>query len=76
MKNECANDCENSSEYKNSFAHENEGDESIDSNSDNIYTHYEPSVRLLRIRKTITESCGFHLTRTKWDPYPWVRISD
>ncbi|XP_075146193.1 uncharacterized protein LOC142220753 isoform X2 [Haematobia irritans] len=34
--------------------------------------HYESSVRLLHIDKTPNGSCGFHLTRTKWDPYPWV----
>ncbi|XP_017486675.1 PREDICTED: uncharacterized protein LOC108375106 isoform X1 [Rhagoletis zephyria] len=44
--------------------------------SDYNYEHYDPSVRLLCIRKTITGSCGFHLTRTKWDPYPWVSAVD
>uniref|UniRef100_A0A1I8NY82 RING-type domain-containing protein n=1 Tax=Stomoxys calcitrans TaxID=35570 RepID=A0A1I8NY82_STOCA len=34
--------------------------------------HYESVVRLLHIDKTPNGSCGFHLTRTKWDPYPWV----
>ncbi|KAH8382976.1 hypothetical protein KR009_006132 [Drosophila setifemur] len=32
------------------------------------------SVRLLRIPRAAPsiDSYGFHLTRTKWDPYPWV----
>uniref|UniRef100_A0A1A9W1N5 PDZ domain-containing protein n=1 Tax=Glossina brevipalpis TaxID=37001 RepID=A0A1A9W1N5_9MUSC len=34
--------------------------------------HSESFVRLLKIPKTPNGSCGFHLTRTKWDPYPWV----
>lgn len=33
--------------------------------------HYNPSVRLLEIDRQNT-SCGFHLTRSKWDPYPWI----
>ncbi|XP_067618737.1 uncharacterized protein [Eurosta solidaginis] len=44
--------------------------------TDGIYKHYAPSLRLLRIRKTVTGSCGFNLTRTKWDPYPWVNGED
>lgn len=36
--------------------------------------HYNPSVRLLKIDKSTNGACGFHLTRSKWDPYPWVRI--
>uniref|UniRef100_A0A8W7PU17 PDZ domain-containing protein n=1 Tax=Anopheles coluzzii TaxID=1518534 RepID=A0A8W7PU17_ANOCL len=34
--------------------------------------HYDPSVRILHIPKQTDGSCGFHLTRSKWDPYPWV----
>jgi hypothetical protein len=34
--------------------------------------HYSPSVRLCDIARPATGSCGFHLTRSKWDPYPWV----
>ncbi|XP_053673809.1 uncharacterized protein LOC128724066 [Anopheles nili] len=34
--------------------------------------HYDPSVRILHIPKKTDGSCGFHLTRSKWDPYPWV----
>ncbi|XP_017781014.1 PREDICTED: uncharacterized protein LOC108565865 [Nicrophorus vespilloides] len=34
--------------------------------------HFSPSVRLLEIEKPETGSCGFHLTRGKWDPYPWI----
>ena len=36
--------------------------------------HYEPSVRLLQIPKSTNGACGFHLTRSKWDPYPWVGV--
>uniref|UniRef100_A0A1B0G6F9 PDZ domain-containing protein n=1 Tax=Glossina morsitans morsitans TaxID=37546 RepID=A0A1B0G6F9_GLOMM len=36
----------------------------------------ESFVRLLKIPKTPNGSCGFHLTRTKWDPYPWVKFTD
>ena len=37
--------------------------------------HYNPSVRLLQIKKTEHDgSCGFHLSRSRWDPYPWVKI--
>ncbi|XP_050321021.1 uncharacterized protein LOC126753541 isoform X1 [Bactrocera neohumeralis] len=81
MKNEFANGCENASYLQNGFTHqgiprENEEDPAAVFDSDDIYAHYAPSVRLLRIRKTITGSCGFHLTRTKWDPYPWVSAVD
>ncbi|XP_028894396.2 uncharacterized protein LOC105209512 isoform X2 [Zeugodacus cucurbitae] len=77
MKYEFSNDFENNSDPKNSFANE-KPDESEEPtfDSDSIYAHYEPSVRLLRIRKTVTGACGFHLTRTKWDPYPWVNGED
>lgn len=34
--------------------------------------HYNPSVRELNIPKLPSGSCGFHLSRSKWDPYPWV----
>ncbi|XP_058059883.1 uncharacterized protein LOC131210625 [Anopheles bellator] len=34
--------------------------------------HYDPSVRILHIPRQNDGSCGFHLTRSKWDPYPWV----
>ncbi|XP_059621152.1 uncharacterized protein LOC132264841 [Phlebotomus argentipes] len=34
--------------------------------------HYQPSVRMLHIPKWPNGSCGFHLSRSKWDPYPWV----
>lgn len=36
--------------------------------------HYNPSVRILHIPKQTNGSCGFHLSRSKWDPYPWVSI--
>lgn len=34
--------------------------------------HYSPSVRLLNIPKLQNGACGFNLSRSKWDPYPWV----
>ncbi|KAM7363310.1 uncharacterized protein ACRADG_000264 isoform 1-T4 [Cochliomyia hominivorax] len=38
--------------------------------------HYESSVRFIKINKSPNGACGFHLTRTKWDPYPWVSAID
>jgi C-terminal processing protease CtpA/Prc len=32
----------------------------------------QPSLRLCDVKRPSTGSCGFHLTRTAWDPYPWV----
>lgn len=34
--------------------------------------HYNPSVREVNIPKFANGSCGFDLSRSKWDPYPWV----
>lgn len=34
------------------------------------------SVRMLHIPKLPNGSCGFHLSRSKWDPYPWVSRVD
>lgn len=34
--------------------------------------HYNPSVRELNIPKLPSGACGFDLSRSKWDPYPWV----
>lgn len=34
--------------------------------------HYNPSVREVNIPKLANGSCGFDLSRSKWDPYPWV----
>lgn len=34
--------------------------------------HSRPSVRLCKVDRNESGSCGFHLTRTKWDPYPWI----
>lgn len=30
------------------------------------------SLRLSDDENHCRKSCGFHLTRSKWDPYPWV----
>jgi len=32
----------------------------------------QSSTRTLRIDKNEIDAYGFHITRTKWDPYPWV----
>lgn len=34
--------------------------------------HYNPSVRMVHVPKLENGSCGFNLSRSKWDPYPWV----
>lgn len=34
--------------------------------------HYNPLVREVNIPKLANGSCGFDLSRSKWDPYPWV----
>lgn len=31
-----------------------------------------PTLRLCRIPRPAAGSCGFHISRTQWDPYPWV----
>lgn len=36
------------------------------------YIHYNPSVRLSTIPKLTDGSCGIHLSKSKWDPYPYV----
>lgn len=33
-------------------------------------------LRLCEIKKLPDGSCGFHLSRTQWDPYPWVSDVD
>jgi C-terminal processing protease CtpA/Prc len=32
----------------------------------------QPSLRLCCVSRPSAGYCGFHLTRTAWDPYPWV----
>jgi hypothetical protein len=43
-----------------------------------INDHYSPSVRNLFISKPIdtTSGFGFHLSRSKWDPYPYISRVD
>ncbi|XP_030746330.1 uncharacterized protein LOC115875092 isoform X2 [Sitophilus oryzae] len=36
---------------------------------------HQPSVRIVEFEKK-GPNCGFHLTRGKWDPYPWVSQVD
>lgn len=45
------------------------------SNSDD---HYAPSVRNVYVSKPVesTSSFGFHLSRSKWDPYPYISRVD
>lgn len=40
--------------------------------------HYSPSVRVVYVSKPIesTDSFGFHLSRSKWDPYPYISRVD
>jgi len=38
--------------------------------------HFNPSVRELNIPKLPNGACGFDLSRSKWDPYPWVNSYD
>lgn len=39
------------------------------------WSHFSPAVRLCEVeRPGGAGSCGFHLSRTKWDPYPWVSV--
>lgn len=33
---------------------------------------FHPSLRLCHVERPCSGSCGFHLSRTQWDPYPWV----
>lgn len=40
-----------------------------------IDDHYNPSLRLLEIEKS-EPNWGFRLTRSRWDPYPWVSAVD
>ncbi|XP_022914994.1 uncharacterized protein [Onthophagus taurus] len=35
-----------------------------------------PSLKSVLIEKDETGNCGFHLTRSKWDPYPWITSID
>jgi hypothetical protein len=40
--------------------------------------HYSPSVRSVYVSKPVeaTGSFGFHLSRSKWDPYPYISRVD
>lgn len=46
--------------------------ESTSTDEDPASEHSKPSVRLCKVDRNESGSCGFHLTRTKWDPYPWI----
>lgn len=59
------NNCET---ITNSTISNREPKSSQNGNSD----HYNPSVRELNIPKLSSGACGFDLSRSKWDPYPWV----
>lgn len=36
--------------------------------------HHVSEARLVEVRKSLSGRCGFRLTRTVHDPYPWVRM--
>lgn len=40
--------------------------------------HYSPSVRVVHVSKSAdtTNGFGFHLSRSKWDPYPYISRVD
>ena len=40
--------------------------------------HYSPSVRVVHVSKPVDtpSSFGFHLSRSKWDPYPYISQID
>ena len=40
--------------------------------------HYSPSVRVVNVAKPLdtTSGFGFHLSRSKWDPYPYISRVD
>jgi alanyl-tRNA synthetase len=40
--------------------------------------HYSPSVRVVHVSKPVdtTSGFGFHLSRSKWDPYPYISRVD
>ncbi|TMW52254.1 hypothetical protein DOY81_002657 [Sarcophaga bullata] len=50
--------------------------EDDDNENDDDDDHYDSTVRFIKIDKSPNGACGFHLTRTKWDPYPWVSAVD
>lgn len=44
-----------------------------DMHNNSVEEHQNPTVRACSVtRPSLGGSCGFHLTRTKWDPYPWI----
>lgn len=44
-----------------------------DMHNNSVEEHQNPAVRVCNVtRPSQGGSCGFHLTRTKWDPYPWI----
>ena len=58
------------SQKENSYASDDVNDDNNDHNDDD--DHNDSTVRFIKIDKSPNGACGFHLTRTKWDPYPWV----
>nr|CAD7392276.1 unnamed protein product [Timema cristinae] len=44
----------------------------VTSSEPDTETHCAPTVRLCEVARGSGGSCGFHLSRTQWDPYPWV----
>lgn len=50
----------------------NVGTTTTTTDEDPASEHSQPSMRICKVDKSESGSCGFHLTRTKWDPYPWI----
>ncbi|XP_055381367.1 probable serine/threonine-protein kinase cdc7 [Condylostylus longicornis] len=72
-KDEKVNNEGKNDEVNNSSGNHNDDLKSI--NND----HYYPEIRVLNIKKDSKNSdgsCGFNLSRSKWDPYPWVSAVD
>ena len=59
---------------------ENNGDQVTDMSTTDHRTsdHYAPSVRVVYVNKhgDGNNGFGFHLSRSKWDPYPYVSSVD
>lgn len=59
---------------------ENNGDQVTDMSTTNqrASDHYAPSVRVVYVNKhgDGNNGFGFHLSRSKWDPYPYVSSVD
>lgn len=48
----------------------------VDGDGEGFTSDKLSSIRVIELEKVYSGSCGFHLTRSKWDPYPWVTKVD